>query len=128
MPDFLRHVIPCVGFALAAQAQSTDGVFERYDRDKDGKVTATELTNKAAFARYDLDKDGAITVAEYAKVSGSAATPSSSAPPTESKATGASAMVDAIVKAADKDATAASPRPRPATPPGSPESIRTVTA
>lgn len=103
MPDFPRYAIVCLGFSLAAQAQQPDEVFTRYDRDQDGKVTAAELPNKAAFARYDLDKDGAITVAEYAKVSGSAATPAPSAPPTESKATGASAMVDAIVKAADKD-------------------------
>lgn len=40
MPDFPRYAILCLGFSLAAQAQSTDGVFERYDRDKDGKVTA----------------------------------------------------------------------------------------
>ncbi len=103
MPDFLRHAILCLGFSLAAQAQQPDEVFARYDSDKDGKVTAAELPNKAAFARYDLDKDGAITVAEYAKVSGTAATPAPSAPPTESKSTGASAMVDVIVKTADKD-------------------------
>ena len=104
MRELLRYAITCLSFSLAAQAQEPDAIFARYDRDKDGKVTAAELPNKAAFARYDLDKDGAITVAEYAKGSSSAATPSpSSAQPAEAKSSGASAMADLIIKAADKD-------------------------
>ncbi|MFM9167969.1 MAG: redoxin family protein [Verrucomicrobiota bacterium] len=59
-----------------AAAQSGDGVFERYDRDGNGKVTPDELKIKQAFARYDLDKDGAITPEEYAKVSRTSLTPS----------------------------------------------------
>ncbi|MFM9147756.1 MAG: EF-hand domain-containing protein, partial [Verrucomicrobiota bacterium] len=59
-----------------AAAQSGDGVFERYDRDGNGKVTPDELKIKQAFARYDLDKDGAITPEEYAKVSRTGLTPS----------------------------------------------------
>ena len=74
MRELLRYAITCLSFSLAVQAQEPDAIFARYDRDKDGKVTAAELPNKAAFARYDLDKDGAITVAEYAKGSSSAAT------------------------------------------------------
>ena len=104
MRELLRYAITCLSFSLAAQAQEPDAIFARYDRDKDGKVTAAELPNKAAFARYDLDKDGAITVAEYAKGSSSAATPSpSSAQPAEAKSSGASAMADLLIKAADKD-------------------------
>lgn len=104
MRELLRYAIICLSFSLAAQAQEPDAVFARYDRDKDGKVTAAELPNKAAFARYDLDKDGAITIAEYAKVSKSAATPPpSSAQPAEGKSSGASVMADLLIKAADKD-------------------------
>jgi Ca2+-binding EF-hand superfamily protein/mono/diheme cytochrome c family protein len=104
MRELLRYAITCLSFSLAVQAQEPDAIFARYDRDKDGKVTAAELPNKPAFARYDLDKDGAITVAEYAKGSSSAATPSpSSAQPAEAKPSGASAMADLIIKAADKD-------------------------
>ena len=104
MRELLRYAITCLSFSLAVQAQEPDAIFARYDRDKDGKVTAAELPNKPAFARYDLDKDGAITVAEYAKGSSSAATPSpSSAQPAEAKPSGASAMADLLIKAADKD-------------------------
>jgi mono/diheme cytochrome c family protein len=42
--------------------------FTRFDRDRDGRVTAAELNLTAAFARYDLDGDGVITRAEYDRV------------------------------------------------------------
>lgn len=54
MRELLRYAITCLSFSLVAQAQEPDAVFARYDRDQDGKVTATEFTSKAAFARYDL--------------------------------------------------------------------------
>jgi hypothetical protein len=48
-------------------AAKPDGVFQRFDKNGDGKVTRDELPNETAFKRYDLDNDGAITPAEYEK-------------------------------------------------------------
>lgn len=64
--------------ALPAQAPAPPGVFERFDRDGDGKVTSAELANPQAFERFDLDRDGVITRAEFDRV-GDAAAPASGA-------------------------------------------------
>ena len=40
-----------LGLCLSAIAQESDGVFERYDRNRDGKVMADELPSKTTFAR-----------------------------------------------------------------------------
>lgn len=58
------------GAALVAAAADA---FTRFDRDRDGRVTAAELNLPAAFARYDLDGDGVITRAEFDQVNASAA-------------------------------------------------------
>ena len=94
------RVIGLLGLSLAAMAQETDGVFGRYDLNRDGKVTADELPNKTTFARFDLDKDGAITLAEYQKVSGKAAAGGDAV--TASR--GLSSQIESMIKAADKNA------------------------
>ena len=94
------RVIGLLGLSLAAMAQETDGVFGRYDLNRDGKVTTDELPNKTTFARFDLDKDGAITLAEYQKVSGKAAAGGEAV--TASR--GLSSQIESMVKAADKNA------------------------
>ena len=94
------RVIGLLGLSLAAMAQETDGVFGRYDLNRDGKVTADELPNKTTFARFDLDKDGAITLAEYQKVSGKAAAGGDAVTANR----GLSSQIEAMVKAADKNA------------------------
>ena len=52
-----------------AQAQATGGVevnnlFEKYDKNKDGKITPDELGNDKIFKSLDLNKDGVIDRAE----------------------------------------------------------------
>ena len=59
------------------------GVFQRYDRNSDGKVTPEELPDKTTFARFDLNKDGAITLEEYNQVAGGAAPAAPSKPGTK---------------------------------------------
>jgi hypothetical protein len=54
----------------SAFAQSAESVFEKFDRDGDGRVTSEELPSKPTFQRYDTNKDGAITLAEYKAVIG----------------------------------------------------------
>lgn len=88
---------------LSTFAQApTDGVFERFDTNSDGKVTSAELPLKRAFGRYDTDKDGVITREEYDKASGTTttapATPASPAPAVPSPAV---SQIDAMVKQFD---------------------------
>ncbi|PYT04132.1 MAG: hypothetical protein DMF60_16230 [Acidobacteria bacterium] len=52
-----------------AQTQATGGVevnnlFEKYDKNKDGKITAEEIGNERIFKSLDLNKDGEVTRAE----------------------------------------------------------------
>ena len=59
MNGFLRAV-------NEAQAQATGGVevnnlFEKYDKNKDGKITADEIGNERIFKSLDLNKDGVVT-------------------------------------------------------------------
>ena len=83
----MKQALPLLLLPLLTWAQSSDGVFERYDRDRNGKVTPDELKSKLAFARYDLDQDGTITPEEYAKVSRKGLTPRpSTAQPAAAKA------------------------------------------
>lgn len=49
-----------------AQTQATGGVevsnlFEKYDKNKDGKITAEEIGNDKIFKSLDLNKDGVVT-------------------------------------------------------------------
>ena len=100
MQPRLLQTFSLLGLCLAATAQESDGVFERYDRNRDGKVMADELPSKAAFARFDLDKDGTITLAEYQKVSGKAAAGGEAV--TASR--GLSSQIESMIKAVDKNA------------------------
>ena len=67
-----RFAFRACGVALtlgsAALIAAAADAFTRFDRDRDGRVTAAELNLTAAFARYDLDGDGVITRAEYDRV------------------------------------------------------------
>jgi Ca2+-binding EF-hand superfamily protein len=52
-----------------AQTQATGGVevnnlFEKYDKNKDNKITAEEFGNERLFKSLDLNKDGEVTRAE----------------------------------------------------------------
>lgn len=66
----------------AAAQNPASAVFDRYDRNRDGKVTLDELPDATTFARFDLNKDGAITLEEYNKVAGvtTATSPTASSP------------------------------------------------
>lgn len=55
--------------SLPIFAQSS-GAFDRFDRNKDGKVTRNELPNPKTFDRFDVNKDASITLDEYNKVAG----------------------------------------------------------
>ncbi len=54
-----------------AQRTTPDAIFQRADKNGDGKVTPDELPNTETFARFDLNKDGAITPGEGREVIGS---------------------------------------------------------
>jgi mono/diheme cytochrome c family protein len=55
---------------LLAQEPAGDGVFRRYDRNGDGKVTPEEFPLPKIFAKFDVNHDGIITLEEYRKVAG----------------------------------------------------------
>jgi Ca2+-binding EF-hand superfamily protein/mono/diheme cytochrome c family protein len=66
---------------LSASAQTPgDGVFQKFDKNADGKVTTEELPNPKAFARFDTNQDGAIILEEYEAVTGGT-TPTPPTPP-----------------------------------------------
>ena len=75
MTPTLHRSIPlllCVLCASVVQthAQAPGGVFQKFDRNSDGKVTSEELPNTQAFERFDTNKDGSITLEEYNAVTG----------------------------------------------------------
>ena len=41
-----------------------NNLFEKYDKNKDGKITAEEIGNERIFKSLDLNKDGEVTRAE----------------------------------------------------------------
>jgi Ca2+-binding EF-hand superfamily protein len=45
-------------------------MFERYDTNKDGKITQEEIDNnrQAWYLEFDLDKDGKLSIAEFEKL------------------------------------------------------------
>ena len=54
--------------AAPAQRENSKGVFQRFDKNGDGKITRDELPNAEAFAHYDTDKDGIVAFEEARKV------------------------------------------------------------
>jgi len=111
MKRLLALFLAFAGPSVISFAQTAgDGVFQKFDKNADGKVTTGELANPAAFERYDLDKDGAVSLAEYNQVSGktSLATPGTPAPPatpgTPSAPGGMAGQIEQIIKTVDKNA------------------------
>jgi Ca2+-binding EF-hand superfamily protein/mono/diheme cytochrome c family protein len=98
MKHSLKLLLALAGISIASAQSSGDGVFQRFDKNNDGKVTSDELPNQQAFNRFDTNKDGSITLDEYIQVSGKTApgtTPTSASP--------AVSQVDAVVKQLDSD-------------------------
>ncbi|MBM3866793.1 MAG: redoxin domain-containing protein, partial [Verrucomicrobia bacterium] len=111
MPSASAAVLVRVALLTLALGGATLGAaaadaFTRYDRNRDGRVTAAELNLPAAFARYDLDGDGVITRAEFDQVN---AAPARTGRPAER------APVDPGITAADLASLPVDPaHPRPA--------------
>jgi Ca2+-binding EF-hand superfamily protein/thiol-disulfide isomerase/thioredoxin len=58
------------GLSIASAQSPGGGVFQKFDKNSDGKVTSDELPNTQAFERFDVNKDGSITLEEHAQVAG----------------------------------------------------------
>jgi len=54
--------IALAGISFASAQSSGSGVFQKFDKNSDGKVTSDELPNQQAFDRFDVNKDGSITL------------------------------------------------------------------
>lgn len=93
------------GLSASAFAQSTgEGVFQKFDKNADGKVTSAELPNPQAFARFDTNQDGAITLAEYEAVAGGTPTTPSSPTTPPKPAEAPTVPADAVFSGYDKNA------------------------
>jgi hypothetical protein len=59
----LAGSVALTSFAQAQEGQGKKGPVERFDADKDGKITLEEIMQKTAkrFARIDANGDGKIT-------------------------------------------------------------------
>ncbi len=57
--------VPCVN----AQQRSPEALFKQWDKNKDGKLSPTELPQNARrnFAKVDTNKDGAISIEEHVR-------------------------------------------------------------
>ena len=106
-PRFRLHAtVVVLALSDTASMAAAADAFNRYDRNRDGRVTAAELNLPAAFARYDLDGDGVITRAEFDQVS---------AAPARTSRAAERAPVDLGITAADLASLPADPaHPRPA--------------
>ena len=106
-PRFRLHAtVVVLALSDTASLAAAADAFNRYDRNRDGRVTAAELNLPAAFARYDLDGDGVITRAEFDQVS---------AAPSRAGRGGERALGDPGFTAADLASLPADPaHPRPA--------------
>ncbi len=114
---FSLTLLAFAAISIASAQTPAGGVFQRFDKNGDGKVTKDELPNADTFARFDVNKDGAITLEEYSQVASgmkpTPATPTAPAKPGETPPgtpmpattqTPSVSQIDAIVKAVDKNA------------------------
>jgi len=86
MTPKLHHSITALLALLTASALAqgpVPPVFQRLDKNGDGKITADETPNAQAMERFDLNKDGAITLEEYNRASAAPTTtpPAPATPP-----------------------------------------------
>ena len=70
MKTALTLILALAGLSIASAQSPGGGVFQKFDKNSDGKVTVDELPNQQAFDRFDTNKDGAIMLEEYNAVSG----------------------------------------------------------
>jgi Ca2+-binding EF-hand superfamily protein/mono/diheme cytochrome c family protein len=85
-------VVAGIGIAVAQQQQEqqngteakAEAIFQKADKNSDGKVTPEELPNAETFANFDLNQDGQITREEGMKVLMRMAASAAAAAPTES--------------------------------------------
>jgi catechol 2,3-dioxygenase-like lactoylglutathione lyase family enzyme len=83
MNRFILAIV--IAFSLSTTGWSqTPSVFQRLDKNGDGKITADESPNPQAMERYDLNQDGAITLEEYNRASAAPVTPAGSSSPSKS--------------------------------------------
>jgi Ca2+-binding EF-hand superfamily protein len=95
----LTLLIALTGLSIASAQSPGDGVFQRFDKNNDGKVTTDELASTQAFARFDLDKNGTISLEEYHKVSGK--TSPTTTPGSTRMSSPTVSQIDAMVKQFD---------------------------
>jgi Ca2+-binding EF-hand superfamily protein/mono/diheme cytochrome c family protein len=109
MPGIPARCLATVSFGLLASIplgplslSADDAVFQRHDRNGDGKITAEELGMPVLFRRFDLDGDGVVTLEEYRRVAAGAkrAEPGGKG---AGSGTGAFAKLEAAFVGADKD-------------------------
>jgi Ca2+-binding EF-hand superfamily protein/mono/diheme cytochrome c family protein/thiol-disulfide isomerase/thioredoxin len=90
----------------SALAQAPGGVFQKFDKNSDGKVTSEELPNPQTFDRFDTTKDGSITLEEYnAVMGGTTPKPATTTTPTmpPKPAETPTAPADAVFSGYDKN-------------------------
>ena len=68
IPQSFLPVLITAMFVTSLHGQSSDGVFRKFDKNSDGKVTTDELPYPRVFSRFDTNQDGSITVDEYRAV------------------------------------------------------------
>ena len=62
---FIIVVSPLAVLTNAQQASRTDSLFQRLDKNRDGKLTPDEVTSRGAFRAGDANRDGAVTREEF---------------------------------------------------------------
>lgn len=100
------HLLIALAGISTSFAQAPGGVFQKFDKNNDGKVTSEELPNQQAFERFDTNQDGSITLEEYNAVMGGTTpkpeTPTPPAMPPKPEET-PTAPADAVFSGYDKN-------------------------